>query len=284
MPYDNLCKYLAEQYPHHFASWLLGEPLSDPEQIEVLKTELSNEPVRADAVLLLKEQHTILQIEFQTTPFSRPPLPLRMLDYWVRLHRQHNLPVDQYIILLEETEVTVSTEFRAANTWHRYNVIKLWEQEPQAAEKYLGLLPLVTLMHAAQPEQMLTQVANRLLEVEPTALRSELVVCANVLAGLRYDKLLLNRLFPEEIMRESVTYQEIVQRGLQQGLQQGLLQGKVETLLQMLRHQYGELSAATETRISALPAEALDKLIISVLDFHELQDLETWLENHSYKM
>lgn len=82
MPYDNLCKYLAEHYPLHFAAWALGEPIADA---EIMKTELSAEPIRADSVLYLNSRGTILHFEFQTTPQSRPPLPLRMLDYWVRL-------------------------------------------------------------------------------------------------------------------------------------------------------------------------------------------------------
>lgn len=39
--YDNLCKILAEQYPRDFIRWLLTQ---EPQQIEILKTELSIEP------------------------------------------------------------------------------------------------------------------------------------------------------------------------------------------------------------------------------------------------
>ena len=46
MAFDNLCKLLAEKYPDRFALWLLGEV---PSSIQVLKSELSIEPIRADA-------------------------------------------------------------------------------------------------------------------------------------------------------------------------------------------------------------------------------------------
>lgn len=59
MGFDNICKRLAEHYPHDFAAWLLGEPVAEA---EVLKTELSNEPVRADAVILLRLAGLILHI------------------------------------------------------------------------------------------------------------------------------------------------------------------------------------------------------------------------------
>jgi len=97
MSFDNLCKLLCEKHPDRFASWILGESL---EQVEVLKAELSIEPIRADAVTFLQVQGRILHLEFQTKLDSQPPLPLRMLDYWVRLYRLYRLPITQVLILL----------------------------------------------------------------------------------------------------------------------------------------------------------------------------------------
>lgn len=73
--YDNICKFLIETFPADFASWLLGEPVL---LTELSPTELSSEPIRADA-LLLQSANTILHVEFQTRP--DPTMPFRMLDY-----------------------------------------------------------------------------------------------------------------------------------------------------------------------------------------------------------
>jgi predicted transposase YdaD len=80
MSSDNLCKLLSEKYPDRFATWILG---SEQFRVEVLKTELSIEPIRADSLTLLGLKERVLHLEFQTTLASDPPLPLRMLDYWV---------------------------------------------------------------------------------------------------------------------------------------------------------------------------------------------------------
>ena len=178
MPYDNLCKYLAEQYPHHFASWLLGEGISEATRIEVLKTELSNEPIRADALLLLRQQ-SILHIEFQTTPLSRPPLPLRMLDYWVRIHREYDLPITQFAVFLRATNEAIVDEFRAQNTWHRYHVMKLWEQDKQAFLANVGLLPLAPLTRTESPEELLARGATReaVLEAYPALEPADIDAC-----------------------------------------------------------------------------------------------------------
>ena len=53
MSIDNIRKYLSEQYPESFASWILNECITD---IKPLKTELSVEPIRADFVALLRPQ------------------------------------------------------------------------------------------------------------------------------------------------------------------------------------------------------------------------------------
>lgn len=49
--YDNLCKILAEKYPFDFARWLLNQ---EPRKIEILKTELSIEPIRTDSVTFIQ--------------------------------------------------------------------------------------------------------------------------------------------------------------------------------------------------------------------------------------
>lgn len=78
MTYDNTLKYLVEQYPEDFIRYLLASEATD---IQILKTELNQEPIRADSVTFLQTANQILHLEFQTLPASTPPLPLRMLDY-----------------------------------------------------------------------------------------------------------------------------------------------------------------------------------------------------------
>jgi predicted transposase YdaD len=69
MSYDNLTKILAEKYPERFATWLLGAPQTN---VEILKTELSIEPIRADSLTFLKTHSRILHLEFQTCWISEP--------------------------------------------------------------------------------------------------------------------------------------------------------------------------------------------------------------------
>jgi predicted transposase YdaD len=64
---DNISKFLIEQYPSDFATWLLGQTIT---LTAINPTELNVEPIRADSVLFLRSAELILHIEFQTFPFA----------------------------------------------------------------------------------------------------------------------------------------------------------------------------------------------------------------------
>lgn len=150
MTYDNVCKYLAEQHPASFVRWLLGGEATD---IQVLKTELNLEPIRADSVTFLRTSNRILHLEFQTLPASESPLPFRMLDYWVRLHRQYRSQIEQVVLFLKPTasESVFVEQFQTSNTLHRYRVIRLWEQDPTPLFTDPVLLPFATLARTDSP-------------------------------------------------------------------------------------------------------------------------------------
>jgi len=125
---DNLCKRLAEQHPEQFAQWLFGLRSG---KIKVEKTELRRDPIRADSVILSSESE-ILHAEFQTTQKSRVPLPLRMLDYYVGFKRQKSgRRVRQAVVVLKEARAAIPDCYEDERTSHRYDVIRMWEQDPQ---------------------------------------------------------------------------------------------------------------------------------------------------------
>ncbi|MBW4553630.1 MAG: Rpn family recombination-promoting nuclease/putative transposase [Aphanocapsa sp. GSE-SYN-MK-11-07L] len=274
METDNLCKYLAEKYPQNFAVWLMGESQTP---VTVLKTELSIEPIRADAVTFLQTQDRILHLEFQVEPITDPPLPLRMLDYWVRLHRQYRCPVTQVLILLKPTSVNVPAEFRLENTEHRYRVLRLWEQDPTPLLADPALLPLAALAQADSGAQILERVAAEVAKIEEASLRNEMSNCTQILAGLRYPKSLIQQLFREGIMRESVIYQEILQEGRQEGKQEGKQEGELTVIMRQLNRRLGKIAPEIEAELRGLSSPQLESLAEALLDFQQVADLQAWL-------
>ncbi|NEP66111.1 MAG: Rpn family recombination-promoting nuclease/putative transposase, partial [Moorea sp. SIO3A5] len=158
MAYDNICKYLAENYPGDLVKWLHDIEVTE---ISVLKTELNTEPIHADSLTLLQTANQILQWEFQTLPASKPSLPLRMLKYWVRLKEKYNCPIEQVVIFLKFTTSSkaYTNQLVESNTSHRYRVIRMWEQDPLQFLANPALLPFATLAFSESPNRLLEQVA-----------------------------------------------------------------------------------------------------------------------------
>ena len=237
MSFDNICKYLSETYPEPFVNWLLGESSAS---VEILKTELSLEPIRADFLTFIRTQSQILHLEFQTQVKSEPPLPLRMLDYWIRLYRRYRVPINQVIVLLKETTSAAATEeqFQVGETRHRYRVIRMWEQEPEPFLHNIALLPFASLCRTDAPEQLLNQVAQSVSNIEESEQRGTIAACTEILAGLRFNNDLIEQLFREEIMRESVVYQRILQEGREEGREEGMQQALKSSILDALEARF----------------------------------------------
>ncbi|AUT03311.1 hypothetical protein CLI64_24450 [Nostoc sp. CENA543] len=274
MSFDNLCKLLSEKNPDIFASWVLGTPQT---AVTVLKTELSIEPIRADYVTFLQLQERILHLEFQTKLESTPPLPLRMLDYWVRLYRLYRLPITQVVVLLlpPAPDQVIETVFHVENTRHEYRVIRMWEENPQLFLDEPALLPLAPLAATTQPQTLLQQVVQRVNQLEPEE-KSQVSAYTQILAGLKYKKDLIQQLFREGMMRESVIYQDILSEGEKIGEQRGE-QRERSLILRLLTRRVGELPQSMRERVETLSLEQVEHLGEALLDFQAIADLETWL-------
>ncbi|MBE9018960.1 Rpn family recombination-promoting nuclease/putative transposase [Chroococcidiopsidales cyanobacterium LEGE 13417] len=277
---DNICKYLAQQYPESFANWVLGETISDA---NILKSELSVEPIRADFVALLRPQERILHLEFQVEAVSDPPLPLRMLDYYVRLYRQYNRPVDQFVLFLKRTGSTsaYADQLITDSITYRYRVIRLWEQDPAPLLANPALLPLATLAQSDSPNTLLEQVSTQLDMIESREQRSNISACVEILAGLRFEIETIRQFITEDIMRESVVYQEIIREGVQRGIQQGKQEEARSFTMRLLTRRIGEVAPDLQAQIQNLTTTQLEELGVALLDFNNADALTAWLQNQS---
>jgi len=280
MSFDNLCKLLSEKYPLDFARWLLPE---EPRTITILKTELSIEPIRADFVSFFRTENRILHIEFQTEVTSSIPIPLRMLDYYVRLTRSYNVPVTQVVIFLRETsdQKAFIESYQGETTYHGYRVIRMWEQDPELFLNNLALLPLAPLTRTNSPQDLLSQVAENIAKIEDSNTRQDIAAYTEILAGLRFEKDFIRQLLSEDIMQESVIYQDILQKGEAKGEARGEargeVRGQVRTITRQLNRRFGEIDSSLVEQIKILAIEKLYDLAEALLEFSEVNDLVTWL-------
>ena len=273
MSFDNVCKLLAEKYPADFVRWLTTD---DARNVKVLKTELSIEPIRADSVIFIQTSSQILHIEFQTLTLSKPGIPFRMLDYSVRLKRQYQCPISQVVIFLQETDDPIARmqEYVDETTTHRYRSLRMWEQDAGLFLGNLALLPLAPLCQTDSPRDLLSQVAIEVAKIEDRQERQNTAGYTEILAGLRFEKSLIRQLLSEDIMQESVIYQDILQKGEQKGEQKEA----VRFLNRQLNRKFGEIDSSIINRIQVLSTEELEILGEEFLGFSEVSALLAWLD------
>jgi len=205
--YDDTCRFLAENFSADFASWLLGEPVI---LTEIQPSELSLDPIRADALIFLESDESILHLEFQTLP--KVNIPFRILDYRVRGYRRDPAKqMRQVVIYLKQTssELAYQTNFTMERTRHEFDVIRLWEQPAALFLQYPGLIPFAVLGQSADAEETLRQASQRVDQITDPTMQANLMAASAILAGLKLEDEVVYRVLRRDIMQESTVYRSI---------------------------------------------------------------------------
>ena len=265
---DDFCKQLVARHPASISRWLLGLTAAEPssgraidtnQTWQLLDRELSSDALHADA--LMAE---------------------RMLEYWIRLHRRFRRPIQQVVLHLKPTASPLARveHLTIGRTRHHFTSLRLWEQDPAPLLADPALLPLAVLARppSKTPEQLLSQVRQRLQTIADPNQRRRTTSGCQLLAGLSFSQDVIQRLLAMSILEDSSVYQYIVHKGLEQGLEQGRQQEACTLVLRLLERRCGPLQPDQRATISALPLERLEALVDVVLDFQGTNDLLRWLE------
>ncbi|MEH1846737.1 MAG: Rpn family recombination-promoting nuclease/putative transposase [Nostoc sp.] len=257
--FDNVCKFLAETFSSDFATWLLGESIT---LTELSPSELSLEPIRADALILLQSDEVVLHLEFQTQ--SKADIPFRMIDYRLRVYRRFKSKrMRQVVIYLQQTnsELVQQTTFTLEETFHQFEVIRLWEQPTNVFLEHSGLLPFAVLSQTNNRTATLQQVAQEILEITEQRIQNNIAASTFILAGLVLEKEIIQQLLRRELMQESVTYQAILAEGLAEGRAEGLAEGRAQEVRRVAVNLLKErMSAKIVARVTGLSVEQVQQL------------------------
>ncbi|MDJ0842691.1 DUF4351 domain-containing protein [Crocosphaera sp.] len=114
---------------------------------------------------------------------------------------------------------------------------------------------------------------DKINNIEDVEQRQVLGSCTGILAGLRFDKILVNTLFQEDIMKGSVIYQDI----LEKGKKKGEIEEALKLVMLLLNQQFSNLEERFTNKIQTLSLNDLEDLAMSLLDFKDINDLDAWL-------
>jgi predicted transposase YdaD len=117
---------------------------------------------------------------------------------------------------------------------------------------------------------LLSQVASEVAKIEDGQDRQNTAGYTEILAGLRFEKSLIRQLLSEEIMQESVIYQDILQKGEQKGA--------FKFLNRQLNRRFGTVDSSVVDRIKVLSTEELEVLGEDFLGFADVSALIAWLD------
>lgn len=88
-------------------------------------------------------------------------------------------------------------------------------------------------------------------------------------------------MFQEEIMQESVIYQDILRQGLQQWEEREKKQEALALIVRLLTRRFGAIEPEVEQQIRTLSITQLEELAEALLGFNSQNDLVNYLVNIS---
>ena len=273
-PFDATLKAMLEASP---ADWprLAGFRVG---RAEVIDADVSTVTAATDKVLRVSGGlNAVMHFEFQAGPDAG--LPRRVHGYNALLEDRHGQLIHSVVVLLRpEADLrSISGQYEqrlpgAAEPYliFRYQVIRVWQlPAEQLLAGGLGTLPLAPIVAVTEPE--LPGVIERLKErLEAPRYRKAagtVWTAVDVLLGLRYERPLIEQLLRGvRGMKESVTYQAIVEEGVVKGREEGVIMGRLEGARRILVLLGEELfgtppDSDTRSRIEAINGlEQLEQL------------------------
>lgn len=269
--FDVAMKHLLDACAADWVAWLaprVGLPATVG--AEPLDADLSTVQPTADKVFRLSPPAAgLLHVEPQSSWDGG--FHDRLLLYNVLLEARYGGPVHTVALLLRrEANTTALTgtvlrHLADGREYHRftYAVVRVWElAADDLMAGSLGTVPLALLTDDAAPRlpELVARFADRVArDVPGTDEASLLLSCGYILLGLRYDKAVAESLFRGvQKMRESSTYQAILDEGRVEGRVEGqtrerlrALRSLQDNLIAMLGDRFGKLDPALEARIRA---------------------------------
>jgi hypothetical protein len=263
-PYDPTLKALVETEPRSWPdlfSWPAGPTA-------VLDADIATVSGAADKVLRVSANPPyLLHLEF-VAGHDAAELPRKLHIRNGLLEDRHELRVRSGAVLLrpeaDSPQLTGLYErsFPGEEAYlrFRYHVVRIWQLPPELLlTSGLALLPLAPISAVTEAELpgIIRQMEQRLSGRRGRRQAQVIWAAAYILLGLRYSPALAAQLFRGVVsMKESSTYQAILQEGRDEGMAEGMTQGAVAEARKLLRvfgdRIFGPPDARTATAIDRI--------------------------------
>lgn len=285
-PFDIATKRLISDDPEGWLSWV-GLTADGP--VHPLESDVSTVLADVDKVFHIESASPwMAHLEVQTS--NDPRLPSRMLQYYALLHHRYDRTVESTVVLLrpeadgQELTGRLDQYGRRGNRkltfW--YDVVRIWERPvEELLSGGIGVLPLAPLADVAPVRlpEIVRRIDERFAEEVPPSDVGDLWSATMILMGLRYHRDDVRQLLRgARGMRESSTYQMILEEGRVEGEIRGRAEGQIiearRIVLGLGTSKFGTPDAATLATLERLDnLDALHRLAAGLLQTSTWEEL-----------
>jgi predicted transposase/invertase (TIGR01784 family) len=266
---------------------ILGEPTENATDYKFTSVEVKEKAFRFDGIFMadsLEKPIYFVEVQFQPKP-----------DFYWELIAEINIYLNQFKPVQDWQAVALFAK-RSLDvgelTAYQQELInsgrikRIYLDELPPGSIGMGLIELIVSQEAQAPELVKTLMARTKTEVENDREKQGIIELLGTVLLSKFSQLSrqeIEAMFLVSDIKQTRVYQEAKQEGRQEGREEGRQNGELILLIRQLSKRFGKLKDIYIENINSLNIEQLEKLGEALLDFTDINDLETWLKSEITK-
>ncbi|MEY3402912.1 MAG: hypothetical protein RLZZ86_2528 [Cyanobacteriota bacterium] len=254
---------------------ILGEPTENARDYQFTSVEVKEKAFRFDGIFMadsLEKPIYFVEVQFQQKP-----------DFYWELIAEINIYLNQFkpvqdwqgVALFAKRSLDVGelTAYQQ-ELINSGRIKRIYLDELPPGSIGMGLIELIVSKEAQAPELVKTLIARTKTEVENDREKQGIIELLETVLLSKFSQLSrqeIEAMFLVSDIKQTRVYQEAKQEGRQNG--------EMILLIRQLSKKFGKLKDIYIENINSLKIEQLEKLAEALLDFTEINDLETWLKS-----
>ena len=262
---------------------ILGEPTENARDYKFTYVEVKEKAFRFDGIFMadsVEKPIYFVEVQFQQKP-----------DFYWELIAEINIYLNQFKPVQDWQAVALfakrSLDVGELTTYQQElinsgRIKRIYLDELPPGSIGMGLIELIVSKEAQAPELVKTLLDRTKTEVENDREKQGIIELLETVLLSKFSQLSrqeIEAMFLVSDIKQTRVYQEAKQEGRQEGREEGKQNGEMILLIRQLSKKFGKLKDIYIENINSLNIEQLEKLGEALLDFTDINDLETWLKS-----
>jgi predicted transposase/invertase (TIGR01784 family) len=258
---------------------ILGEPTENATDYKFTSVEVKEKAFRFDGIFMadsVEKPIYFVEVQFQPKP-----------DFYWELIAEINIYLNQFKPVQDWQAVALfakrSLDVGALTAYQQElinsgRIKRIYLDELPPGSIGMGLIELIVSQEVQAPELVKTLLDRTKTEVENDREKQGIIELLETVLLSKFSQLSrqeIEAMFLVSDIKQTRVYQEAKQEGREEGRQNG----EMVLLIRQLSKRFGKLKDIYIENINSLNIEQLEKLGEALLDFVDINDLETWLKS-----